>query len=299
MKLLKRILCLVLLLMLPATSVRAENLYQVSPASAEAFGDLLIGLARAYETRQDNSAAIAAALEAIRAADERDYAIAADIAAHWERVYLDPDYPLYCLEPGEKEASGLAGSEIPDSPEHAFVVLGFKLQNGEMTNELKGRCRAAAAAAHSFPHTLLVCSGGATGSNNPEYHTEAGLMKKFLVQRCGLTEDRILTDEKATSTLSNAANTFEILRNQGIRSITIVTSTYHQRWGQMVYLALSAVNRHTGGYAVEILENYCYPIQASETYLHDDRFAVSQIAELLGLPSKVTGRISKTLRKIK
>lgn len=58
-----------------------------------------------------------------------------------------------------------------------------------MTEDLIGRCGAAAATARAFPDSVLVCSGGAAGGSNPEKHTEAGMMKAYLSEQCGLGED--------------------------------------------------------------------------------------------------------------
>ena len=204
------------------------------------------------------------------------------VAAHWERVYLDPDYRLLAL--GEDDPAGLA---IPDPAAHAFCVLGYELKDGEMTEELKGRCEAAAAAARAFPEAILVCTGGATGDNNPEGHTEAGLMKDYLTGVCGIDGDRIFTDESAMTTAENAVNTFEILRAQGIRTLTIVTSTYHQCWGQVLYNALSVRYRLRDGYETEIIGNYCWPCEPEvESFRRGYRFAASQLGQILGLPRK-------------
>ena len=175
--------------------------------------------------------------------------------------------------------------QIPVTGKHAFVVLGYELQDGEMTDELKGRCEAAAAAARSFPNTILVCSGGATGPNNPEKHTEAGLMKQYLVEVCGIEESRIFTDERAMTTAENAVNTFAIMKDQGVESMTIVTSSYHQRWGQALYNALAAIYEQQQGYHARLIGNYCFDTQPSmDAFLQHDRFAIFQLGEILGLP---------------
>lgn len=145
-----------------------------------------------------------------------------------------------------------------------------------------------AAAARALPSAILVCSGGATGENNPEGHTEAGLMKKYLSEICGIDAERIFIDEKAMTTAENAVNTFEILRKNRIKTMTIVTSAYHQRWGQAVYNAVGAVFRERYNYDAEIVGNYCLEIEPSvEMYRLDDRIAVMQIAQILGLPEDV------------
>jgi vancomycin permeability regulator SanA len=165
------------------------------------------------------------------------------------------------------------------------VVLGYELKNGEMQPELKGRCAAAAAAARSFPSTIIICSGGATGDNNPSKHTEAGMMRDYLVKRCGIEASRIHIDESAMTTLENASNTIEMLQQQGIETMTIVTSTYHQRWGQAVYNAVAVLYRRYFGYSVTIEYNYCFYTEPEhEIYRNDDRLAIRQIAQLLNVP---------------
>ena len=75
-------------------------------------------------------------------------------------------------------------------------------------------------------------------------------------------------------------DTFRILEERGIRTVTIVTSHYHQRWGQAVFNAVFSQFRRTGGYEVDIVLNYCCKVAVPAAYEHDDRFAVSQILDL-------------------
>ena len=257
----------------------------ITAENAANVGTLLSDLVSAYENPAEGDLSrIEADLEAIRAVSAEDYAVAQSIADHWKTVYLDPDYCLHLYE-GEEQAETLADAGIPDGNTHAIVVLGYELQDGEMQPELKGRCEAAAAVARQFPEAILVCSGGATGSNNPEKHTEAGLMKEYLTEHCGIDAARICTDERAMTTQENAVNTLEILRAHGVKTMTIVTSSYHQRWGQAVYNAIAAVYRQQRGYPVEIVGDYSYDIEPSvPTYRNDAQIAVRQIAGILELP---------------
>ena len=279
----KKRLRLVLIVMLAMTAsafgtTRAETGY--SPKDGEAFGALLASLVRACETpTKENRAQIEQNLAAIQEPDDKMLAEA--IAGHWKQVYLDPEYQLYLYPDGEV-------TELPDLPKgstHAFAVLGYALENGEMRPELKGRCEAAAMVARAYPKAILVCSGGATGSNNPEQHTEAGMMKAYLAEECGIDPDRIFTDDRAMTTAENAINTLAILRKQGIETVTIVTSAYHQKWGQVLYNAMAAVYEIRYGYPVSILGNFCYNIGAEdEAYQHDDRIAIRQLSQILNLP---------------
>ena len=252
-------------------------------------GALLSDLVQAAVDRtapEESAPVIQRDLEVIRAVSERDYELASAIAGHWQTVYLDPDYPMY-LHRGEEKAESLADSGIPDSDKHAIVVLGYELMDGEMQPELRLRCEAAAAVAREFPATVLVCTGGATGSNNPEGHTEAGLMKAYLSDECGIDPARILTDEAARTTQDNAVNTMKILESRGIHSMTIVTSSYHQRWGQAVYNAIAGVYNQQHGYPVEIIANYSCDLEPDvAAYRSDAQIAARQIAGILGLSTE-------------
>ena len=206
--------------------------------------------------------------------------IAFSIAEHWKKVYLDPDYRLYLY--GKDDPS-----VVPVHGAHAIVVLGYELKDGEMRPELKGRCDAAAALAEAFPDSILVLSGGATGNNNPKGNTEAGKMRTYLVYKCGIDAGRIFTDTRALTTAQNAVNTFRILMARGIETMTIVTSSYHQRWGQVLYNAMAAIYRQEYDYSVEIVGNFCYDTEPTvSAYRKDALIAVRQLGEILGLSAE-------------
>ena len=266
------------------TAANREPLPQPG-SNTDNYVRLLSDLVTAYETPSAGDARrIAADLEAIRLTDSRDYATAAAIAEHWQKVFLDPDYTLF-LYHGEGAAPELAGAGIPNSRSHAIVVLGYELMDGQMQQELKDRCEAAAAMAGSFPETILVCSGGATGPNNPGRNTEAGLMKQYLTEECGVEPSRIFIDERAMTTAENALNTLAILKEKGVHTMTIVTSSYHQRWGQALYNLVAELYRQDEGYVVEIVGNYsCDREPTVAIYALGDRIAARQIAGILGLP---------------
>ncbi len=110
-------------------------------------------------------------------------------------------------------------------------------------------------------------------------------MKAYLSETCGIEASRIFTDELATTTQENAVNTFEILKANRVRSMTIVTSAYQQRRGQAIYNALAALYRQREGFSVEILANYNADVEpSSAVYSVDDRIAARQIAGILELP---------------
>ncbi len=196
------------------------------------------------------------------------------ITDEWKKLYMASDYRIWVN--GRDDPA-----DLPVSGKHAFVVLGFELVNGEMTDELKARCEAAAAAARAFPDAILVCSGGATGDNNPENHTEAGMMKDYLTTQCGIDADRIFTDEQATDTVSNALNTFEILKEQKIEGITLVTSDYHQRRARLLYAALAGFIRKTEGYSIDVAGNFSCQAAAPFKADTDALIAGFQLADMM------------------
>ena len=267
-----------------AAATKKNSNYQINDKNKATFTELLDRLKTAYEApAEDDSEQIDTLVEKIAGVNADDGDVARAVAEHWKAVYLDPGYRL-CVWWGKEKANELVATKPDYDEKHAFVVLGFQLKNGKITEELKGRCNAAAAAARSFPDAYLICSGGATGSNNPDNNTEAGVMKQYLVKKCGIDKKRILTDTRALTTLANAENTFAILRKRDIHSITIVTSTYHQKWGQVLYNAMAALYEKRYDFKVRIVGNYCFDIEPETENLRNGyRIAISQLTDMLKL----------------
>ena len=87
--------------------------------------------------------------------------------------------------------------------------------------------------------------------------------------------------------MDNAIFTFEILEKQGIRNMTIVTSSYHQRRSQMLYSLLAELYRQQHGYCAALVGNYNYEIDGAARYALDDRIAIQGMAGILDLPKEV------------
>ena len=211
------------------------------------------------------------------------------VAEAWKRLFLDPKYRLYLYGTDDP-------AELPVTGRHAFVVLGYQLEDGEMALELVGRCEAAAAAARAFPDSILICSGGATGVNNPDMHTEAGMMKAYLTEKCGISPDRIFIDERAMTTTENARNTLAILQEQDIETMTIVTSSYHQKRGQMLYSAMAGRYEEEQGYSVKVVGNYCYDVEKDEDTLQfNTKITVFQLCDIIDLPGEQTDYVMRMI----
>lgn len=270
----KRFLMFLLCLCLGFGPACAESAADEPAGENEALAVLVMDLALATQDPSDeNTAQLEEALSGT------DDPVALAVADHWKKVWMDPDYRL-CLNGTDDPA------ELPVTGRHAFVVLGYALVNGQITSELAGRCEAAAAAARAFPDSILVCSGGATGGNNPDGHTEAGIMKEYLTQRCGIAAERIFTDERSLTTADNARYTLDILQEQGIGTITIITSAYHQKRGQTLFNALAALR----GYPLEIIGNFNYDMKTNtETERSELLYTLFQLIEILELPGDAAG----------
>ena len=265
--------------------------YSPAPENDANFALLLGDMLTAVTNPSDASGeAISGDVDAISAVSERDGALARRIADHWTKVYLDPDYELFIYHDGDG-AEALLGADIADNGRHAFVVMGYQLLDGEMQEELKARCEAAAAAARAYPDAIIVCSGGATGPNNPDGHTEAGLMKAYLTDVCGIDSSRIYIDENAMNTVDNAVNTFAILKDMDVASMTIITSSYHQKRGQALYNALSAIYELNCGYSAEIIGNFSCDYESSSGAGFELNVAIMQLSGILGLSDEAKNMI--------
>ena len=254
----------------------------VTTENAKNFGTLLTDLVQAYETpSEEDDRTIQADLDVIRSVSEDDYLVAQALTDTWREVYMSPDYRLFIY--GKDDPAVLRDYGVEDSPRQAIVILGYALADGEMQPELMSRCDAAADLARAFPQAIIVCSGGATGKNNPDKHTEAGLMKEHLTEQCGISASRIFIDEEAMTTVENVRNTFEILQKHNIQTMTIVTSQYHQRRSQALYGVMAEICRLQRNYSVQSVGNYCYEIESSSN-LPDAKLAIQGMVELLHLP---------------
>ena len=243
------------------------------PGSAEevTVNDLLDDMLSAFKVPS------AKAVERIdRDVEALDNPVLASVAESWKYHYLNTDLQIRYMKRNDP-----AELEIPDPSKHAFVVLGFCLKDGMMEPELQGRCDTAAAAARAYPGSIVICTGGETGYNNSAHHTEAGLMAAYLTDRCGIDQDRLRLDTEATTTAENAVNAFEIMKQNGIESMTLVTSGYHLRWAGLLFDAVAAWYRENG-YPVEIIGNWCYYVSPAAGYSNtNEGLAISQLRSLL------------------
>lgn len=112
----------------------------------------------------------------------------------------------------------------PDKPT-TLIVLGCKVKGEKPSLMLYNRTSAAADYLNKNPETNVIVSGG---QGEDEKISEAECMKRILVQK-GISPDRIILEDKSTSTHENLSFSLKLIEELGLdKNITIVTSEFHQ-----------------------------------------------------------------------
>lgn len=164
-------------------------------------------------------------LDLIGEESTEDYKIWSSVIDQWDWI-----------ENEMKENLTVAPDGLPEDDTHAFVVLGFALDgNGEMKDELIGRLEVALNSAEKYPNSYVLVTGGVEKNG----WTEGDRMHDWLVDQ-GLSEDRIIVENKSSNTVENASNSFDILYNDyDIDTFSMITSQYHLKRASIFYYTMS------------------------------------------------------------
>lgn len=113
---------------------------------------------------------------------------------------------------------------VPQTEDYdAIVVLGAQVrEDGSLSLQLQWRLDAAYEAWEKRNVPIVTC--GAQGSNEPA--PEAYVMRDYLVDK-GVPEAMILTDAASFNTRQNIRHAAEMLQDQAVQTVLIVTSDYH------------------------------------------------------------------------
>lgn len=114
----------------------------------------------------------------------------------------------------------------PETPCEYVIVLGAGLKGKEPSMILRERLEAAAAYLKDNPETVCVVSGG---QGSGEEITEAACMQAYLVEQ-GIELDRILLEEKATSTWENLAFSLDVIEEKTQSrpaAVGVISSEFH------------------------------------------------------------------------
>lgn len=111
-----------------------------------------------------------------------------------------------------------------DFSKPAIVILGYGLKpDGTMRLILHTRVLAGLAVAQMFPQAPIIVTGGNPRNGN----TEAEQMGKML-RLYGTPRERIILEERANSTVQNAAFSVPLAKQADTSGIILVTSSSHQ-----------------------------------------------------------------------
>ncbi|MDF4310956.1 YdcF family protein, partial [Vibrio parahaemolyticus] len=113
----------------------------------------------------------------------------------------------------------------------AIVTLGYALNpDGSMHQILVERLETTLAMAKANPDAIIILTGGV-----PKNHkTEGKLMADWLIEK-GVSKDRIIEENYATSTVGNALFSSYALARHNIKHATIISSASHVRRGQTLF----------------------------------------------------------------
>ena len=125
---------------------------------------------------------------------------------------------------GLTPAEARAVPQVKDFTRPAIVILGYGLTpDGTMRTILRRRVLTGLTVAQFFPQSPVIVTGG-----NPQNgHTEAERMRDMLVL-LGFPANRIITEDRANSTVQNAQFSVPLAKQAGTSGIILVTSTTHQ-----------------------------------------------------------------------
>lgn len=144
-------------------------------------------------------------------------------------------------------------TERPISDPEAVIVLGCQVRGEEPSVMLVKRLDAALETLSEYPDAVCVVSGG---QGSGEDVSEAEAMRRYLVGH-GISEERVLIEDRSTSTRENIAFSAEILKERGISRAVIVTSDFHQyRAGLYAKRNGLTVGHHSGSTTIFNLANY-------------------------------------------
>lgn len=118
------------------------------------------------------------------------------------------------------------GHSDPEVKTNYLVILGAGIKGEDISLALQERLNLGLHYLEKYPDTKAIVTGG---QGRGEDITEAEAMKRFLVSK-GIAEDRIIVEDKATSTMENFYLSREIIiENSGENEtdITFVTNTFH------------------------------------------------------------------------
>lgn len=125
------------------------------------------------------------------------------------------------------------------------IVLGAQMKESGPSAILITRLQTAATYCKDNPNTKIIVSGG-QGYNEPV--SEAQGMKDYLVNHCGIDEERIIMEDKSTNTRENLKFSLEKIEGENPK-VVLVTNDYHVF--RACFLAKKVGYKNVEGHAAE------------------------------------------------
>lgn len=116
-----------------------------------------------------------------------------------------------------------AGAGSPEEACDYLIVLGAGVNGTAPSLSLRERLDAAYDYLQAHPDTVCIVSGG---QGSGEDITEAECMYRYLTKK-GIQPERIIQEDKATSTQENLIYSLELIGPEKARSVGILSSEYH------------------------------------------------------------------------
>ncbi len=110
----------------------------------------------------------------------------------------------------------------PQAAPEYVIILGAQVRGDTPSKVLQKRIDAAADYLEQYPLAIAVCSGG---QGKGENISEAEAIRRGLLEK-GIEEERILLEDRSTSTLENITYSMEIIGDESL-PVTIITNDFH------------------------------------------------------------------------
>lgn len=153
-------------------------------------------------------------------------------------------------------------SRTDKNPERKYlIVLGAAVHGDEPSLALIHRMEGALDYMEKYPESTAILSGG---QGKGEHLSEASCMYDWLTAH-GVSPDRLIMEDKATSTMENLQFSFKIIRDRGDEpdgNIALVSSSYH------LYRAKS-MSKLLGAEAAGVAGSMGYPIYMLNCYIRE------------------------------
>ena len=127
-------------------------------------------------------------------------------------LFLAAEWPVVAASQGDGEVEA-----------DYVIVLGAAVYGTEPSPTLRNRLGTALGYLESHPQSVAIVSGG---QGKGEAVTEAEAMSRWLLDH-GVAPERILKEERSTSTWENMVNSFALIGDRPSAKVAVVSNEYH------------------------------------------------------------------------